>query len=157
MPQVSTSVEPGPQGAGSLGALSRQDYQGRTGSPGPQPRWLGSGRTALTVAAVLTPSKAETSQDGERKAKQKSFLLVQTTYKAMGIRNTRVTLVATRIYVWGIQDRWIFIYPFTCLFGRNDGTTKEVRLRKFTIINRTRQFNGCFSEEGDLNGAEMSE
>lgn len=31
MPQVSTSVEPGPQGAGSLGALSRQSWPTRAG------------------------------------------------------------------------------------------------------------------------------
>lgn len=71
----------------------------------------------------------------------------------MEIRNTSFTLVATRIHVWGIQDRWVFIYPFTCLFGRNDGKTKEVRLGSVgPLVQRL-----CFSEEGDLNGAEMSE
>ena len=71
----------------------------------------------------------------------------------MEIRNIRFTLVATRIYVWGIQDRWIFIYPFTCLFGRNDGKTKEARLGSAGLLVQWL----CSSEEGDLNGAEMSE
>ena len=71
----------------------------------------------------------------------------------MEIRNIRFTLVATRLYVWGIQDRWIFIYPFTCLFGRNDGKTKEARLGSVGLLVQWL----CSSEEGDLNGAEMSE
>lgn len=95
------------------------------------------------------------NQGGERKAnKQKAFLVLihSREHKAMETRNSRSTLLVTRVCLGNTkQTIKIFLYPFTYLFWGNNGKTKEVRLRKSLSSGRQVQWP-CFSEKVDLTG-----
>lgn len=116
-------------------------------------QWQENSQNDCCIHTLHSQSK---NQGGERKAnKQKAFLVLvhSREHKAMETRNSRSMLLATRVYLGHTkQTIKIFLYPFTYLFWGNYRKTKEVRLRKFTIIRQTSSM-AVFFRKSRLNWA----